>query len=280
MFVIEVPYINLNQIYNSGQVFRWIKLRDSKYVIPFGNQALKVEQQKQRLIMSCTDEQFYLTWYHYFDLRTDYCKLNFKMKRINDFMKVCANRSSGVRIVQQDLFESIITGIVYQDNSFYDTKCILDTIASVCGVEHRQAMREAGRITWYEFPTPEKILENLSALKKLHIHTDMIEDVCNDIVDGWLDLLGLHDMSYEDAFSTLCDFITPEAAEYVCLCGLHHMQSVSKESMIDEALAREENLDWETFSEWHLDGAINEKGFVAQCIIHNAINPPKKEVHY
>ena len=76
MFVIEVPYINLDQIYESGQVFSWIKLRDSKYVIPFGNQALKIEQQKERLIMSCTDEQFYDIWFYYFDMDTDYLAIN------------------------------------------------------------------------------------------------------------------------------------------------------------------------------------------------------------
>ena len=77
MFVIEVPYINLDQIYESGQVFSWIKLRDSKYVIPFGNQALKIEQQKERLIMNCTDEQFYNIWFYYFDMNTDYMTINY-----------------------------------------------------------------------------------------------------------------------------------------------------------------------------------------------------------
>ena len=45
MFIIEVPFMNLDQIYNSGQCFRWIKLRDGKYAIPYGDKVLKVEQQ-------------------------------------------------------------------------------------------------------------------------------------------------------------------------------------------------------------------------------------------
>ena len=66
--MINVPYLNLDQIYNSGQVFSWIKFRDQKYVIPFKDQALKVEQQKDRLIMNCNEEQFYDIWYKYFDM--------------------------------------------------------------------------------------------------------------------------------------------------------------------------------------------------------------------
>ena len=50
MFVIEVPYIDLDQIYNSGQIFTWIKLKDAKYVIPFKDKALKIEQAKERFI--------------------------------------------------------------------------------------------------------------------------------------------------------------------------------------------------------------------------------------
>ena len=57
MFVIEAPYIDLDQIYNSGQIFTWIKLRDKKYVIPYRDNALKIEQVKNRLIMSCNEEQ-------------------------------------------------------------------------------------------------------------------------------------------------------------------------------------------------------------------------------
>ena len=48
MFVIEVPYFNLDQIYNSGQAPRWIKLMESKYVIPHRDKALKIEQQRDR----------------------------------------------------------------------------------------------------------------------------------------------------------------------------------------------------------------------------------------
>ena len=46
MFVIEVPYFNLDKIYESYQAPRWIKLKESKYVIPHRDKALKIEQEK------------------------------------------------------------------------------------------------------------------------------------------------------------------------------------------------------------------------------------------
>ena len=107
MFVIDVPFCNLDHIYNSGQAPRWIKLRDSKYIIPFKDKALKIEQQqdrsdltKCRLIISCSEEDFYNIWYEYFDLRTDYFDLNFKVKRLGGKFKVIANRGSGIHILK------------------------------------------------------------------------------------------------------------------------------------------------------------------------------------
>ena len=137
MFVIEVPYINLDQIYESGQVFSWIKLRDSKYVIPFGNQALKIEQQKERLIMSCTDEQFYNIWFYYFDMNTDYLAINYSVKRIDEYMKICANRGRGVRILRQDLFEMIITLALATATNIPRIKSMVESISKVCGIEHK-----------------------------------------------------------------------------------------------------------------------------------------------
>ena len=86
MFVIEVPYFNLDQIYASGQCPRWIKLKESKYVIPFRDKALKIEQQRDkydwtryRLIMSCTEDDFYNVWFNYLDLRMDCLDENSKV---------------------------------------------------------------------------------------------------------------------------------------------------------------------------------------------------------
>lgn len=31
MFIIEVPYLNLNQIYNSGQILNWIKIKEDSF---------------------------------------------------------------------------------------------------------------------------------------------------------------------------------------------------------------------------------------------------------
>lgn len=281
MFVIEVPYINLDQIYNSGQCFRWIKLRESLYVIPHKQQALKVEQQKNRLIMSCTDEQFYETWYHYLDLQLDYLELNTKIKRIDDdYFKVCANRSKGVRIVKQDLFETIITFALATATNIPRIKAMVSSICELCGVKHVQSMREAGKVTWYEFPSPESIIEKVNELDscKLGYRKDIIVGLCEDVIDGWLDLDELSMMNYSDAKEYLMQFngIGPKVADCICLYGLHKLNAFPIDTHIEQILEREFDCDYETFADWYLEELIDYQGIMQQYMFYNELNPPKE----
>ena len=281
MFVIEAPYIDLDQIYNSGQIFTWIKLRDKKYVIPYRNNALKIEQVKNRLIMSCNEEQFYDMWYWYLDLQTDYCDINFKAKRISEEMKICAVRGSGIHIIRQDLFEMIITFCLATATNIPRIKWMVQAIKESFGVKHVQHMREAGKVTWYEFPSPVTILTNQDLLDncKLGYRKDVIIRICQDIVDGWLDLDLLSGMSYQDAKEYLMQFsgIGPKVADCICLYGLHHLQAFPVDTHIEQILERDYNCCYDVFQDWHLGSLSSYGGVIQQYMFYNETNPPVED---
>lgn len=280
MFVINVPYFDLDQIYNSGQIFSWIKFRDKKYVIPYRDQALKVEQQKDRLIMNCNEEQFYDIWYRYFDLQTDYGDINFKAKRVSDEMKICANRGSGVRIVRQDIFEMIITFCLATATNIPRIKSMVQSVREAYGIKHVQSMREVGKVVWYEFPTPYTILCNPDFLDKckLGYRKNVIIDICRDIVEGWLDLELLSEMPYEDAKEYLMQFtgIGPKVSDCICLFGLHHLQAFPIDTHIEQILERDYNCDSEIFLDWCLGNLQSYAGVIQQYMFYNEINPPEE----
>lgn len=277
MYVIEVPFLDLDQIYGSVQPLRWIKLRDSKYVIQNGQCALKVEQQRGRLIMSCTEEEFYEKWYNYFDMGTDYGDSYFGLCRKGDFLKACAVRNGGLRIIRQDLFECIIASIVYSTCGRSVAKFVLDSIAVGLGVEHIQGMREAGRIRWYEFPSPETILENIDKPVIPFVIRENVRNVCQDIVDGWFDLEDLKKMDESDVRDYLGEFgLRSSVIDLILVHGLGKLDVFPYDLEVDKAIAREFDYDdLETFIEWELDSFTNQKGIIYHRILNNELNPPR-----
>lgn len=266
MFVIEVPHFNLDHIYNSGQVPRWIKLKESKYVVMHKDKVLKIEQQrdrfdlnKYRLIMSCTEEDFYNIWFEYFDLRTDYMDLNSKVKKLGGKFKVPANRGSGIHILNQDPFEVYVFTKMVANVGYIRACLAINHIAEACGKKHVQSMREAGRITWYEFPTPEMILENFDNLKKMGKINSWLKRLCEAIV-------------YDHYAFTKC------GNELYELFAKHNT-SVFPINGIEQTITKNFGCPAEEFADWYLYDFEN-KGLVYMYILHHIMNPPEEVQAY
>lgn len=266
MFVIEIPNFNLDHIYNSGQVPRWIQLKQSaeksKYVVMHKDKVLKIEQQrdkydftKHRLIMSCTEEDFYSIWYDYFDLRTDYMDLNLKTKKINGKFKTPANRGNGIHILNQDPFEVYVFTKMIANVGYVKASKALNHIAEVCGIKHVQSMREAGRITWYEFPTPEMILENFDNLKKMGKINNWLKRLCEAIVNDYYAFTKCGNELYE-------------------LFAKHNMSAFPAIG-IEETIKKNFGCSAKEFVDLHLYDFEN-KGLVYMYILHHIMNPPKE----
>lgn len=264
MFVIEIPYFNLDHIYNSGQVPRWIQLNQSaeksKYVILHKDKALKIEQQRDRFdwtrhrfVMSCSEEDFYNIWFKYFNLETDYLAENSKIKKVDERLHVPANRGHGIHILKQEPFEAYIYSNAIQQFGYEKAAKAINHIAEVCGIKHVQSMREAGKVTWYEFPTPEMIIENIDNLKRMGKFNWWLEDACWGIVSEERNMSGdLYKLFTEGSLSTF-----PE------------------EWSIDDLILNEFDCDHFDFEDWYLDGVKN-KGLVYVYLVNHKLNPPKE----
>lgn len=263
MFVIEVPYFNLDQIYNSGQAPRWIKLMESKYVIPHRDKALKIEQQrdrsdwtKYRLIMNCTEEEFYNIWFEYFDLKTDYMGENRKIKKLGGKFKVPAARGEGIHILNQDAFEAYVLAKLITYVGYEKAKIAMNHIAETCGIKHVQSMREAGKVTWYEWPTPEMVLNNFNKLKRMGKINNWLKNLCEAITN-------------DDEFSY-------EKSELFKLFGMHDVSAFPIIG-IEKVLTKNFDCIPEEFSDWYLIDVEN-KGLVYMYITHHVLNKPKEEI--
>lgn len=236
----DIDFLDLGQIAGSGQCFRWKKLDENKYRIPACGSCLDVAQTGNHFEFSCTKEEFESIWYNYFDLGTDYGSL---IKRIDDndkFLKNAAEYGRGIRILNQDIWETIISFIISQNNNIPRIK---KSIEAVCRKYNRQTEALKGTDI-YMMPYLADIEKNggresLSGLG-LGYRDGYIWGMCSYQYNspGFID--ELEKLDYESSMKYLMGFkgIGKKVANCICLYGLHHLDAcpvdVWMKKIIDE----------------------------------------------
>ena len=120
MYTTQIDHMNLHQIANSGQCFRWQQINENTYRIPAFGKELTISQDGNIFILSCDENEWNSLWKNYFDVDTDtnYNEVeNIIMESNDDFLKAAYEFGSGIRILRQDLWEVIISFIISQNNN-------------------------------------------------------------------------------------------------------------------------------------------------------------------
>ena len=140
-------------IFECGQCFRWNKQEDGSYVGIFKQNVINVKKEDNKIIFTgiCNgnikDECI-----EYFDLNTDYEKIKTKLSSIDNYLKTSIEYGTGIRILNQDLWETLISFIISANNNIPRIKGIIERISKKYGK----------KIVWnnneyYTFPTPKEL---------------------------------------------------------------------------------------------------------------------------
>lgn len=284
MYIIEIPYLNLNQIYNSGQIYNWYRVTDYKYIIAFKSKSVVVEQKKQKFIFDCIEKDFFDIWWDYFDCKTDYMVVSQKLKSLGcDFASVI-NRGDGIHILNQDFFETVVTAFIMsnlKNNREYEKRQCLYSVRAL-GYKHCKPMRELGKVNWYEFPTPEKLLQEVKKItspfdeRSFYGLKDKITELAECFADGWLDPEIIVSMDDKDALSYLMDFMDEKAAKEVMLFSMHRLAVFPDDKVFcdvskDTGLSINDLYDWCFDDPWTKEHA----GYLYLRLVHHHIHKPK-----
>ena len=140
-------------IFECGQCFRWNKEIDGSYTGVFKQNVINVKKENNDVIFTgicngdikeeCTD---------YFDLNTDYENIKNKLSKIDNNLKQSIKNGEGIRILNQDLWETLISFIISANNN----------IPRIKGIIERLSINYGNKITWkgreyFTFPTPENL---------------------------------------------------------------------------------------------------------------------------
>ena len=143
----------LADIFDCGQCFRWNKQEDGSYTGIFKGNVMNVQKQGDTVIFKgmCTGDIKEIVE-EYFDLNRDYEKLKEELSKIDNNIKVSIEYGKGIRILNQDLWEMIISYIISANNNIPRIKGIIERMSKKYGKEI-----EWNGEKYYTFPTIEEL---------------------------------------------------------------------------------------------------------------------------
>ena len=149
----NIDSFELADIFDCGQCFRWNKQNDGSYTGVFKNNVLNVQKQRDTVIFKgiCNGD-IEETVRDYFDLDRDYEGIKKQLSKIDENVKTSVEYGKGIRILNQDLWETIISFIISANNNIPRIKGIIERLAKTYGKEI-----EWNGEKYYTFPTTEEL---------------------------------------------------------------------------------------------------------------------------
>lgn len=269
MLELDLKNFDIDQIAESGQCFRMYRLEKNTWEIFALNEFLKIQKKfignKTIHIFYCSQKKFDSFWFNYFDLQTNYENYIHRILKTNDeYLKQAVIFGSGLRILNQDLWEMIVSFVISQQNNITRIK---NCLKNLCDINEGK------------FPSPEDFLnlkkEDLASVK-LGYRESYLSKISEDIVNKNFDLKKLKKMNYDDAFKYLKNLhgVGDKVANCITLFGLHKIESFPIDVWIKKIIEQryQNNFSLENF---HLE-AIG--GIVQQYMYFYERNLAKKNV--
>ena len=144
----------MRQIYESGQAFRFKEVREDTFLVVHQQHwAIVSEQGDTITLQNTTLQECEDVWNRYFDLQRDYHTLKQSFLGLDDYLDKAISFGEGLRILNQDIFEMIITFIISANNHIPRIKNSITKICEFAGTPIGECDGE--RI--YAFPRAEQV---------------------------------------------------------------------------------------------------------------------------
>jgi len=194
----NIENFSLKQIAESGQSFRWQVQSDDSYIVTAMNETIHlIEDGSDLIINGVSEKSFENKWYHYFDLNRDYKKVIKDLKGRDQYLDAAIEYGKGIRILNQELWEIIITFIISSNNNIPRIKNSIEMLSRQYGSYIKTINGEE----YYSFPDAKTLslakIEDLRACG-LGYRDKYILKTSQMIVDGKVNLKEIKGMSLKN----------------------------------------------------------------------------------
>lgn len=215
----NIPSFNSKHIFECGQCFRWDEESDGSYTGIVGKNVINVKQVENKVIFSSYGvDNLEKLVINYFDLTRNYEEIKDKLSKIDEHLVRSIEYGSGIRILNQDSWETIISFIISANNNIPRIKGIINRISKNYGEKIEWNGKE-----YYTFPTVEELskasVEELRALG-LGFRDVRVYETTRKILEKQVALEELHKekdtQKVRDILLTL-DGVGPKVADCILL---------------------------------------------------------------
>lgn len=163
--------LSLRETFDCGQCFRWRELEDGSYIGIAGSHIAKISYDPKKKFLHIEElssdtnpadaTEF---WMEYLDLNRDYGAIKRKLSKDDPIMKEAILSGKGIRILKQDLWDTIVLFIISQNNNIARIKGCIENLAFNFGDEiELKACRDDEKfldiynLKPYRIPTAKKL---------------------------------------------------------------------------------------------------------------------------
>ena len=269
--MVEIELNNLSDfelvhIFECGQCFRWQKENDGSYtgVIKYGVVNIKKDDDKF-VISGSFDANDKEKICDYFDLNSDYASIKRKLELNDENMKKAIEYGYGIRILNQDSWEMLISFIISAANNIPRISKTIENISRAYGQ----------KITWnekdyYKFPTPKELskatVEELRALN-LGFRDKYVYNATKMVCAGEVNLEEIEKMNYKDAKKELMKIqgVGEKVADCILLFSMRKREAFPVDTWIKKVMSQlyNESKDIKKISAF-AESKFGEYGGIAQ----------------
>ena len=153
-YIIKNPKcFNLKDIFTCGQCFRWEENEDKSYTGIVKENVINIKEQgNDYVIKSVGNDEIEKLVIDYFDLNRDYKALQEKLSKIDENMEKSIKYGQGIRLLNQDLWETLISFIISANNNIPRIQKIIKRLSKNFG---KKIIFENNE--YYTFPTAQEL---------------------------------------------------------------------------------------------------------------------------
>ncbi len=218
----DIKEFELSHIFECGQCFRWEKEDDGSYTGVIKSGVLNVRKENGKIIFhGIFDGSIKDIVNDYFDFDTDYKKIKDTLSKVDINLKKSIEYGYGIRILHQDLEETIISFIISANNNIPRIKGIINRMSKKCGKKIDFLGKE-----YYLFPEISELSKlSVKDLRELGLgfRDKRIYDTIRKILNKEIDLENLKKIDDTDLVREellKLDGVGPKVADCIMLFSL------------------------------------------------------------